>query len=271
MSVLGYVSKLETFATLDGGGIRVAVFMQGCPLRCAYCHNPETQSLFDAPNEVRDTALTEGESVFVTPSKGTKNHRITVYTAEKLAARILRYKTYIKKGGVTFTGGEPLLQSDFLIKTANILKRENINIALDTSCSVINDSVKSLFALCDLIIADLKFPTDALYKKYAGGSLVNVAETLLYLKSIGKKILLRTVVIPTVNDNINSIDAYADFLINNDLLKAISKYELLPFHTMGFSKYDDFGMENKLKGVSALNENTLNKLQKHLNSKLNLQ
>lgn len=255
----GLVSKIETFATLDGGGIRVAVFFQGCPLKCVYCHNPDMQKIFPCHADV------SREKTFVAASSGAKNYRVSVYSPKELADKILRYKFYISRsGGVTFTGGEPLLYADFLTETALILKDNNINIAVDTSGSVFNGSVKKLLSLCDTVIADIKFSNADDYKKYTGGDFETVCSFLKFIKDTDKKIILRTVIVPNLNDNEKSIAAYADFIKSLNLNDKITEYELLPFHTMGFSKYDDFGIENKLKNVPALNESTVNSLQKYL-------
>lgn len=264
----GYVGKLETFATLDGGGIRVAVFMQGCPLRCAYCHNPDMQAPLTAPDEVCRKVLSDGEAVFSSPSRGGKPRTVTLYTPARLAEKILRFRSYIKKGGVTFTGGEPLLQADFLTETINILKNNDINVALDTSCCLLTDSAKKLALLCDEILADLKFPSDADYLKYSGGSLETVRLFLLFLRSAEKKFTLRTVIVPGINDKPEQLEKYLLFIKQNGLAENIIRYELLPFHTLGFAKYDDFGVENPFKNVPPLGETALRNLQKLVSSSL---
>lgn len=252
---LGLVNKLETFATLDGDGIRVAVFMQGCLLSCNYCHNPDTQIFFPIEYTERTNELVS------LPSCGNVDFKFTAYTHEELAKKLLRYKPYLVGGGVTFTGGEPLIHAGFLVKVSEILKNNGINIALDTSCTYFSDSAKKLVSLCDTVIADLKFPTEDEYKKYTGGNLQTVLKNLDYIKSLNKKLVIRTVIIPNINDTEAAVKKYIDLLSDRDLLKAVAKYELLSFHTLGFSKYDDYGMENKLKDVPALDENVRDRLQ----------
>lgn len=258
----GIVNKIETFASLDGGGIRVAVFMQGCPLNCVYCHNPDARLFFSSIEEK------PCPYVVTSPSKGKKNFSYTVHTPESLTSFLLRYKSYFRHGGVTFSGGEPLKQAEFLTETAVLLKKHNINIALDTSCCVLNDEVKTLISLCDVILADLKFPTAEDYEKYVGGNLDDVRRFLSYLVSVGKKFTLRTVVVPGINDNQKYISLYADFLKENKLLPFVEKYELLPFHTMAFSKYEDYGIPNRLSSRPAADKAEVEKLNFYLDSLL---
>ena len=138
----GRISSVQSLGTVDGPGVRAVVFGCGCPLRCAYCHNPETWS--EAGEE---------------------------WTADALAAKILRFKPYIKHGGVTFSGGEPLVQAEFFFELARLLKKEGLHIALDTSGQVRGRAADELLDLCDLAIVDVKFTTEEDYAKYTGGSL----------------------------------------------------------------------------------------------------
>ena len=231
------IHSLESFATLDGIGIRFDVFLQGCPLRCWVCHNPDTWE-YGIGREC---------------------------TAGELVDKIKRYKPYFRRGGgVTVSGGEPLGQSKFLISFFRLLRQENINIAIDTSGAVWNDDAKEAMKLCNMVILDLKFPTEEMYKKYARGSLKRTLEVLDYAISLNKEIWIRTVVIPEINDSKEMISKYCELLKG----KKIAKYELLGFHTMGFFKYEDLGINNPLKDTPALNDDWLKKLQEFANNKL---
>lgn len=228
----GRVSSVESFATLDGNGIRYAVFLAGCNLRCACCHNADTWS-------------GEGES----------------FSPERLAAQILRCKPYFSRGGgVTFSGGEPLLQAAFVVETARLLKRERVDVALDTAGNVWNEDVEDLLELVDLVILDLKQPDEESYRAFCGGSL---AKTLFFAREVAarkKRLWLRTVVIPGVNDTLEDMDAYAE--LARDL--PCERYELLGFHTMGFAKFEQSGIPNPLAGTPAMDAAELAGLQAYL-------
>ena len=232
------VHSIESLATLDGEGLRYGVFLAGCPLRCLYCHNPDT---WDA-------------------------HCGEEKSPEQLFSKIKRYVSYFDAsgGGVTFSGGEPLLQADEIVKLAALLQSENINYAIDTSgCVSLTDSVKQAVLGAQLIICDLKFCTENDYKKYTGGSLEKVQAFLDFLCKNKKRIWLRTVVLPTVNDTRADIDNYLK--IASPYLEFVEKYQLLAFHTMGFFKYDKLGLQNPCKDIPALSPEKLNLLQQYLN------
>lgn len=232
----GYINSFESFATLEGDGIRFAVFMQGCPLRCVCCHNPDTWALERAAIEL---------------------------SAEELVQKVLRYKPYfIGGGGVTFSGGEPLAQTEFLLQVLPKLRANGINVAIDTSCAVLNESVKKLYDLCDLVIADLKYHTKEDYLKHCRADVLNtVTDTLKYLDAQNISVWIRTVIIPGINDTKEHIDAYYDLVAG---YRNIKKYELKPFHTMGFYKYEKEGIDNPLIKVAAMDEDKLDILKKHL-------
>lgn len=231
------IHSFESMAALDGDGIRYAVFFTGCPLRCAYCHNPDTW--YKSGNE---------------------------WSAEKLVNKIKRYKPYFKKGGgVTFSGGEPLLNAKFINESAVLLKAEGINYAIDTSGSVpLTEDVKTALDGADLVILDLKFYEPESYKKYTKGNFNNFVEIGKYCSEKSIRMWLRTVIVPNINDNEESIEKYAEFAKQFNF----EKYELLAFHTMGFFKYENLGEENPLKDTPALDKSRLDELQRLLNEKL---
>ena len=230
------IHSFESMAALDGDGIRYAVFLTGCPLRCAYCHNPDTWH-----KSGRD------------------------WTAEELVNKIKRYKPYFKNGGgVTFSGGEPLLSADFIIEAGELLKAQGINYAVDTSGSVaLTDSVKKALDGADLVILDLKFYDSESYKKYTGGVFENFVSIGKYCTEKGIRLWLRTVVVPGINDSEEEIEKYAEFAKQFNY----EKYELLGFHTMGFFKYENLGIENPLKDTPALDKDSLKKLQTIIDNK----
>lgn len=237
MALTADIHSFESMAALDGDGIRYAVFFTGCPLRCAYCHNP-------------DTWHKSGND----------------WTTDALVKKIRRYKPYFKNGGgVTFSGGEPLLNADFIVEAGQLLREENINYAIDTSGSVpLTDSVKKALDGADLVILDLKFYNSDDYAKYTKGKFENFIAIGKYCSENGIRLWLRTVVVPNINDTEEHIIKYAEF---SKQFK-FQKYELLAFHTMGFFKYDNLKIENPLKGTPALEKERLSQLQKILDDNI---
>lgn len=228
------IHSFESMAALDGDGIRYAVFFTGCPLRCAYCHNPDTWH--KAGNE---------------------------WSADDLVKKIERYKPYFKRGGgVTFSGGEPLLNSEFIIEAGKLLAKEGISYAVDTSGSVpLSDSVKRALDGTELVILDVKFFDEKNYKKYTRGNFENFVAVGKYCSKKGIRLWLRTVVVPGINDTEESIKKYAEFSKQFQF----EKYELLAFHTMGFFKYENLKIENPLSDTPALDKDKLKELQNYLN------
>lgn len=234
----GYIHSFESMAAVDGEGVRYAVFLSGCPMRCIFCHNPDTWNM-------------SGRSM----------------SPEELAEKISKYKPYFKSnGGVTFTGGEPLLQAEFIKETIPLLKEKGINYAIDTSGAVeLTDTVKIVLKNAQTVLLDLKFPDNEGYLKYTGHTMEKTLNMLDFLESIGMPTRIRTVIIPDINDNEEELQKYIMHIKDK---KCIYKYELLAFHTMGFFKYDELKIENPLKDTKPLNMNVRDRLQKFVNSKL---
>lgn len=199
------IDSIETLGLVDGPGIRIVVFFNGCLLRCKYCHNPEMWH------------------------KKEEN-----YTPEELANKIKRYIPYIKKnGGVTFSGGEPILHSKFIIEVAKILKKDNIHIALDTA-GVGLDDYDELLSYIDLVILDIKYTNENEYKKLTGLDITKAESFIKSLNKANKEVWIRQVIVPNLNDNEKYLDSLINYLkeINN-----ITKIEFLPFHRLGREKY----------------------------------
>lgn len=237
MALTADIHSFESMAALDGDGIRYAVFLTGCPLRCVYCHNP-------------DTWYKSGNA----------------WTSEDLVKKIKRYKPYFKNGGgVTFSGGEPLLNAEFIIETGKLLKEENIHYAVDTSGSVpLTDSVKKTLDGADLVILDLKFYDREDYAQYTKGNFDHFVAIGKYCSEKGIRLWLRTVIVPGINDSAESIKKYAEFSKQFQF----EKYELLAFHTMGFFKYDNLKIDNPLKEIPALDKERLKELQTILDNSI---
>ena len=234
-----YVHSYESLAGVDGDGLRYAVFFSGCPLRCIFCHNPDTW----------ETRV--GKEI----------------SADDLVKKVTRYKPYFKNGGgVTFSGGEPLLQAEFIANCAPLLDKAGISYVIDTSGAVsLNDSVKLALLGAESVLLDVKFPSDEEYIRYTGVDFSKTRAVLDFLEENRKKVVIRTVIIPGINDSEEKIKEYAELVAP---YKSIKKYELLPFHTLGFFKYEALGVENKLKTTAAMPKEKCEKLQKYLNELL---
>ncbi len=232
----GYIHSLQSLGTVDGPGVRAVLFTEGCPLRCAYCHNPDTW-------ECRKADLAD---------------------ATEIADKISRLYPYIKNGGVTFSGGEPCVQAGFLCEVAKLLKQKGLHIALDTSGAVYNDDVERLLSFVDLVLLDVKMTTEEDYRKYIGGSLV---DTLCFLDRLDKKgipVWIRHVVVPDINDSEENIEKLCE-LVNP--FACVEKIELLPFRTLCLEKYKTLGIPFPLDGTPQMSEERLSVLRDTLNSK----
>lgn len=223
--MFGRVHSFESFGTVDGPGIRFVVFLQGCPLRCQYCHNPDTW----------------GEG-------GEK------YSADEVVRRALRYKNYFgEQGGVTVTGGEPLLQIDFVTELFTLLKEQGIHTCVDTSGFTYNEESpqsvekhKKLLEVTDLFLLDIKHIDDTACKKLTGQSNKNTLAFAKFLSDNGKKIWLRQVLVPNITDREEDLKKTREFI---QTLKTVEKIEVLPYHTLGVVKYEKLGLEYPLKDV----------------------
>ena len=231
--ILGNVASIETTGFVDGPGIRVIVFMQGCPLRCLYCHNP-------------DIAFFNDEKTLMTP--------------EQVLNRISRYKSYFgSDGGVTFSGGEPLRQPDFLLETLKLCKDAGINTALDTSG--VGDNFEELLDYVDTVILDIKAVDREDYKKLTGLEIDRFNKFLACVQKKKIDLWLRQVIVPGINDTEENIYNLKKFISK---LKNVKKVELLPYHDMAKGKYEKLGIDYRLKDTKPMNKKRCNELQKLL-------
>ena len=213
--MIGRVHSLQSLGTVDGPGVRFVVFMQGCPLRCGCCHNPDTWD------------FAGGEE----------------YSAVQIAEMIERYKEYFgDEGGVTVSGGEPLLQAEFVRELFELCHQKGINTCLDTSGCFTNDKVKALLPVTDRVLLDIKYTDPELYREHVGCDLEAVMDFLDLLEKKNIPTVLRQVIIPTLNDdetNIHRLKEIADKHAN------VEGIELLPFRKICSQKYDNMGIEFK--------------------------
>ncbi len=227
------IDSVESFSTKDGPGIRSVIFFNGCKLRCLFCHNPETWLK--------------------------KENNITV---EELYKKILRFKPYYNKnGGVTFSGGEPLLHKDFIIELSKLLKKENINIALDTAGVGIGN-YEEILNYIDLVILDIKDYRNLEYEKITNYKIDEFNKFKKILNESNKNVWIRQVIVPGINDNIEYILGLKEYL---KTIKNIKKTELLPYHNMAIEKYKKLNIEYKLKDVEQMDIEKCKKLEEILN------
>ena len=211
-NLLGKIHSFQSLGTVDGPGVRFVVFMQGCPLRCDCCHNPDTWDI-NGGNDL---------------------------TPQQVFEKILRYKDYFgKDGGITISGGEPLVQPLFVKELFSLCKRNGIHTCLDTSGCVLTDQVKEALKFCDLVLLDVKYTTPDLYKKHVGCELDKVLEFLSYLNTKKIPTTIRQVIIPTVNDKESDVCSLKELLLP---YSNVNKIELLPFRKICQTKYDQLGI-----------------------------
>ena len=233
--VKGSIDSVETMGLVDGPGIRYVVFLQGCKLRCLFCHNPETWKMEE------------------------KN----MTTVEELIDKIKRYKNYFgKEGGVTFSGGDPLCQPEFLLECLKQCKQEGIHTCLDTSGVGCNKELyPEILSYTDLVILDIKAVTPEAYKKMTGYPMKDFSEFLELCQKLEKKLWLRQVIVPGINDTEEYILELKKYIKN---IKNVERVELLPYHLYGVEKYKKLGIPYRLDGVPAMKKEDLDKLNQIL-------
>ena len=223
--VIGRVNSLESFGSVDGPGVRYIVFLKGCHMRCKYCHNPETWSL-------------EG-GMEMTPSQ--------------VMEKAIRFKAYWKNGGgITVSGGEALLQMDFIIELFKLAKAKGINTCIDTSGNPFSlnpeylKKFDELMNLTDTFLLDIKIIDDEKHKELTGWTNKNILELAKYLSDNNKDMWIRNVLVPGVTDDKEDLEGLRDFVAS---LKTVKRFEVLPYHTLGVVKYEELGIKYELDGV----------------------
>ena len=224
--VQGYVHSIESFGSVDGPGVRYIIFLSGCPMRCLFCHNPDTWDM----------------------TKGEKK------TAQELIQDSLDCRNYWgTKGGITVSGGEPLVQLDFLIELFEEAKKNSINTCIDTAGGPFTkespwfDKFQHLMELTDTLLMDIKHIDPAEHKKLTGMGNDNVIQMFRYLDEINKPIWIRHVLVPGYSDNDEYLTKTRDFIRT---LGNVHRVEILPYHTLGITKYKNLGIPYPLEGVN---------------------
>jgi len=233
--ILGNISSIETTGFVDGPGVRVVVFLQGCPLRCLYCHNPENLNI---------------------------NTQKNIMTPQEVLKKVMRYKNYFgKNGGVTFSGGEPLLQQEFLLETLKLCKQNNINTAVDTAGSVLIKN--ELLDFVDTVILDVKAVDEQQYLNLTGKTMHNFNEFLQLCQQNNKSLWIRQVIVPGINDRKQDVLKLKEFVGG---LSNVQKIELLPYHNMAKEKYLKLGIEFPLKDTPSMDKSKCKQLQMLIDS-----
>ena len=224
--MIGHIHSTESFGAADGPGVRFIVFMQGCHMRCRYCHNPDTWKM-DGGDEV---------------------------TADEILKRALRFKPYWgKDGGITISGGEPLLQIDFVIELFKKAKELGINTCIDTAGNPFTkedpffSKFEELMKYTDLLLLDLKEINPTRHKDLTGFDHSNIIEMAKYLSEINKPVWIRHVLVPEHSDFDEDLDALGDFI---DTLSNVDRVEILPYHTLGKFKWENLGIPYTLESIS---------------------
>ena len=235
--MIGKIHSIETFGTVDGPGIRFVIFFQGCILQCKYCHNRDTWN------------INSGKT----------------YTSKELINKILKYKSYIDNsgGGVTVSGGEPLLQAEFITELFKELKELNIHTAIDTAGSIpIDNTIKELLKYTDLVLLDIKHINNDKCIELTGHPNINNLNFARYLSNINKKMWIRQVIVPGYTDDKYDLYELRKFI---DSLNNVEKIELLPYHNMGKYKWDNLGVKYSLENVPSPTPEEIEKIKNILN------
>ena len=240
MSITGKIHSCESFGAADGPGVRYIVFLQGCKMRCKYCHNPDTWN------------LSGGEEK----------------TADELIERALKFKKYWgDKGGITISGGEPLLQIDFLIELLKKAKEQGIHTTIDTAGNPFTREepffakFEELMKYTDLLLLDLKEINPKRHKELTGFENSNILEMAKYLSEIEKPVWIRHVLVPENSDFDEDLTALGEFIGS---LSNVEKVEVLPYHTLGKFKWDNLGIAYQLDGINSPEQERIKNAQQLL-------
>lgn len=238
--VKGRIHSIESMGLVDGPGIRVVVFMQGCKLRCAYCHNPDTWT------------LNGGEE----------------YTADELVAKIERFKPFFERsgGGVTFSGGDPLFQDEFLLEALKKCKEKGIHTTIDTA-GYGHGNYDEILKYTDLVLLDVKHKDNDGYIALTGQNTHDVNIFLEALRKSDCRVWIRHVVVPGYTDTKEHMDKIAKVI--NEEIPNVDRIDLLPYHLLGVNKYEVLGIKYKLDGVPAMDKEKTKELQDYLISLVN--
>ncbi len=258
--ILGYIHSTESFGAVDGPGIRFVVFLQGCKMRCKYCHNPETWNLVADYSRLysEDLSETEREELAKKIEENTKmlkdkGIKLEARTPEDVLKQALRYKPYWKgDGGITVSGGEALLQIDFLIEFFKLAKAEGVHTAVDTAGNPFTreepffSKFQELMKVTDLFILDIKQIEDQKHRELTGFTNANILDLAQYLSEQGKHMWIRHVLVPGITTDEADLRKTDEFIRT---LQTVDKVEVLPYHKLGIQEWERLGIPYQLEGI----------------------
>lgn len=241
--VVGRIHSIESFGSVDGPGVRYILFLHGCPLRCKFCHNPDTWGNAKATMEM---------------------------TPEEAVTKALKYKTYWgDQGGITISGGEPLLQIDFLLELFKLAKKAGINTCIDTSGGNFTreepffSKFNELMKYTDLLLVDIKHINNEEHKELTGKGNENILDMARYLSEINQPVWIRHVLVPENSDNDEYLMQLDEFI---STLNNVKKVEVLPYHTLGTFKWEELGIPYQLEGINAPTQDRIDNANKLLHT-----
>ena len=235
--MIGYIHSIETFGTVDGPGVRFVVFLKGCPMRCIYCHNPDTWNMDNA----------------------------SIMTSEEILAKYAKNASFYKNGGITVTGGEPLLQLDFVIDLFKKAKEKNIHTCLDTSGITFNEKdlskYEQLIKVTDLVMLDIKHINNTKHKEITGKENDNILRFAKFLDQNNVNMYIRHVIVENYTTDEKDLFELGRFIGS---LKNVKALDVLPFHNLGKVKYEKLGVPYKLKDMEDLSKEKAQIAKKHI-------
>lgn len=215
----GYLHSFESCGAVDGPGLRFVAFLSGCPLRCLYCHNPDTWEM------KKDIALTPAQ----------------------LLDKIRPYRNFLRGGGITLSGGEPLMQAKFCEEFLTLCKEEGFHTAIDTSGAIPLEKSRTAIDLADMLLLDIKALPPDLCRELTGQDNKNELETLRYCEETNKPVWIRHVLLPEYTMKTELLEELAAFLQG---FSCVRRIELLPYHNMGLYKWDELGIESEIRNIA---------------------
>ncbi|MFO7842668.1 MAG: glycyl-radical enzyme activating protein [Bacteroidales bacterium] len=250
--MLATIFDIKHFAVHDGPGIRQTIFFKGCPLNCWWCHNPESQN--KTPENYTQTNKLEGKNF---TKEATLGYQIS---DEELFKIIEGDRIFFEEsgGGVTFSGGEPLMQAGFLYKILKQCKNRNIHTCIDTTGYTAEKTIQKVAKKTDLFLYDIKLIDDELHQKYTGVPVQQILANLLWLDAHHRNVILRFPVIPGITDTEQNLSAVKSFI---KTLKNINHLDLLPYHNIQNGKYERFNKINKMENIQPPTDEAMNRLK----------